>query len=53
MKAPQHLLAMDYVIQFALPNFYFHVTTAYSILRHQGVQLGKMDFIGPINMKMA
>jgi hypothetical protein len=53
MKAPQHLLAMDYVIQFALPNFYFHVTTAYSILRNQGVQLGKMDFIGPINLKMA
>ena len=30
----------------AVPNFYFHVTTAYAILRHNGVDLGKMDFIG-------
>jgi hypothetical protein len=52
MKAPQHLLAPDYVVQFALPNYYFHLTTAYAILRNQGVQLGKLDFIGPINMKM-
>lgn len=51
MKEPQHLLAADYLVQFALPNFYFHVTTAYAILRNQGVQLGKLDFIGPINMK--
>ena len=29
-----------------MPNFYFHVTTAYAILRHNGVELGKMDFIG-------
>ena len=32
--------------QFALANFYFHVTTAYAILRHNGVDLGKGDFIG-------
>lgn len=32
---------------FVLPNFYFHCTTAYNILRHNGVELGKMDFIGP------
>jgi hypothetical protein len=31
---------------FVLPNFYFHITTAYNILRHNGVELGKMDFIG-------
>lgn len=31
---------------FALPNFYFHLTTAYAILRHKGVTLGKMDFLG-------
>lgn len=35
-----------YVTQFALPNFYFHVTTAYAILRNRGVRVGKMDFIG-------
>ena len=51
MREPQHLLAHDYLIQFALPNYYFHLVTAYAILRNQGVQLGKMDYIGPINMK--
>lgn len=35
-----------YLTTFALPNFYFHCTTAYAILRHNGVQLGKMDFLG-------
>lgn len=38
--------AVDYAQKFAVPNFYFHVTTAYDILRAQGVQLGKMDYIG-------
>lgn len=37
--------ARDYVLGFALPNFYFHVTTAYAILRHKGVPVGKMDFL--------
>lgn len=36
----------DYVIHVAIPNFFFHATTAYAILRHSGVVLGKMDFIG-------
>jgi hypothetical protein len=36
----------DYLFRFALPNFYFHVTMAYAILRHAGVELGKRDFIG-------
>ena len=36
-----------YLVQFALPNFYFHATTAYAILRRYGVELGKRDFIGP------
>lgn len=35
-----------YLMRFSVPNFYFHVTTAYDILRHKGVQLGKRDFIG-------
>lgn len=36
----------DYVAGFALPNFYFHVTTAYALLRHKGINIGKMDFLG-------
>ena len=39
----------DYLQQFALPNFYFFVTTAYDILRHRGVPVGKRDFLGPVN----
>jgi uncharacterized protein len=38
----------DYLFYFAMPNFYFHVTIAYAILRHAGVELGKADFIGPL-----
>ena len=38
--------AHSYVTVFAVPNFYFHVTTAYNILRHLGVNIGKADFIG-------
>lgn len=37
-----------YLLDFALPNFYFHATTAYGILRHCGVELGKLDYMGPI-----
>jgi len=36
----------DYLLHLALPNFFFHITTAYSILRHSGVQIGKTDYIG-------
>jgi len=39
---------LPYLVHFALPNFYFHCTTAYDILRHCGVELGKRDFIGAI-----
>lgn len=35
----------SYLVGFALPNFYFHTTTAYDILRHKGVPLGKMDYL--------
>jgi hypothetical protein len=38
----------QFLVQVSLPNFYFHVTTAYSILRHNGVDLGKRDFMGPM-----
>jgi hypothetical protein len=37
---------MQYLLGHAYPNFYFHVTTAYNILRHNGVEIGKADFIG-------
>jgi uncharacterized protein len=37
---------MQYLLGFALPNFYFHVTTAYDILRNNGVELAKRDYIG-------
>ncbi|MDK6076860.1 DUF1993 domain-containing protein [Massilia varians] len=36
----------DYLTGFVLPNFFFHVTTAYAILRHNGVPIGKRDFLG-------
>jgi hypothetical protein len=36
----------DYLIQHAIPNFFFHLTTAYAILRHNGVNLGKRDYLG-------
>ena len=37
----------NYLVNFALPNFYFHVTTAYAILRHNGVEIGKRDYMRP------
>jgi hypothetical protein len=37
---------MSYLLGFAIPNFFFHVTTAYAILRNRGVQIGKMDYLG-------
>ena len=40
------LKGKDYLVGFGLPNFYFHATTAYDILRHAGVELGKRDFLG-------
>ncbi|MBB1199302.1 DUF1993 domain-containing protein [Enterobacteriaceae bacterium 89] len=43
-----HFTARSYVFQFAVPNFYFHETTAYGILRQAGVPLGKRDFLGKI-----
>ena len=38
----------DYLVHVAVPNFFFHATTAYAILRHNGVQLGKMDYVGSL-----
>jgi hypothetical protein len=38
----------EYLVHVAIPNFFFHATTAYAILRHNGVDLGKMDYIGSL-----
>lgn len=45
-RDPLVFSAEDYLRHFALPNFYFHVTTAYALLRHAGVPLGKNDYLG-------
>lgn len=49
----KYLTGTDYVVQYAVPNFYFHVTTAYTILRHNGVDLGKKDYLGTLSFKTA
>ena len=41
-----HFTAQRYLLQFALPNFFFHLTTAYGVLRHKGMPIGKMDYLG-------
>lgn len=41
----------EYLQDIAIPNFYFHITTAYAILRHSGVEIGKMDYLGKVNMR--
>ncbi len=47
-----HMTGADYLNHFVLPNFYFHLTTSYDILRHCGVEVGKRDFLGAIPMRM-
>jgi uncharacterized protein len=41
----------DYLREHGIPNFYFHASHAYALLRHNGVSLGKVDFLGPISLK--
>jgi len=48
-KETVKLTTREYLIRFSLPNFYFHITTAYDILRHNGVLLGKRNFLGAIS----
>lgn len=50
-RATMTFKGIDYLLDFALPNVFFHCTTAYGLLRHQGVPIGKMDFIGPVTRK--
>ncbi|HTK80367.1 MAG TPA: DUF1993 domain-containing protein [Rhizomicrobium sp.] len=51
LKFPQgetEFSGRDFLTGFALPNFYFHVTTAYGLLRHKGINIGKMDYLGNV-----
>lgn len=45
MAGERKFTATDYLLQFAIPNFYFHVVAAYAILRKEGVNVGKMDYL--------
>ena len=45
-KVQATLTADEYLLQFALPNFFFHIATAYDILRHAGLPIGKADYLG-------
>ena len=47
----QWLTGEEYLEELAIPNFYFHLTTAYALMRHAGVDIGKTDFIGNLNFK--
>ena len=47
-----HMKGADYLNHFVLPNFYFHLATAYDILRHNGVEIGKRDYLGAIPIQM-
>jgi hypothetical protein len=48
MKLP--FMAEGFLLSFSLPNFYFHATTAYDILRTKGVPLGKRDYLGKLRL---
>lgn len=45
-KSEYNFTGQQYLQAFAIPNFFFHVTVAYAILRHKGIEIGKMDFLG-------
>lgn len=47
----QYFTGLEYVTEYLLPNFYFHVTTAYAILRKNGVNVGKIDFLRDLPLK--
>lgn len=46
----KYLETLEYLFNFAIPNLYFHISMVYAILRHIGVPIGKMDFIGGLEM---
>lgn len=45
------MTGQDYFMEHAVPNFYFHVAMTYALLRHNGVDLGKKDYLGPLSLK--
>jgi hypothetical protein len=45
------MTATDYLVEHAMPNFFFHLTTAYAILRQAGVEVGKRDYLGTLSLK--
>ena len=47
----KYLSGQEFAIEHAIPNIYFHVTTAYAILRHNGVAIGKKDYLGAMPYK--
>jgi uncharacterized protein len=47
-KETMTMSGKDYFLSFTLPNFYFHLTTAYNLLRHNGVSVSKLDFLGEV-----
>ena len=47
----KYLFPLEYVCEYSIPNFYFHITTAYSILRHNGVEIGKKNYLGELPFK--
>jgi hypothetical protein len=47
-ESDRHFNGRDYLFNFVIPNFFFHVSIAYAILRHNGLEIGKMDYLGPL-----
>lgn len=47
----KYLTGYEFAVQHAIPNVYFHITTAYAILRHNGVEIGKKDYLGELPYK--
>ena len=47
----KYLMGHEYATQHSIPNVYFHITTAYQILRHNGVEIGKKDYLGAMPFK--
>ena len=47
----KYITGFSFATEYVIPNFFFHVTTAYAILRHNGIQLGKGDFLGAISLQ--
>lgn len=47
----KHMTGHDYLVRRQVPNFYFHIVTAYDLLRHAGVQIGKTDYLGELPLR--